>query len=138
MDLRNLTLFRMSEQRMDYLNERQKVLSTNIANADSPSYRPRDLKEQQFRSLVREAQSPRIAFEQTDAGHIQSASLREPDMRDRKDKVSYESAPAGNAVVIEEQMIKVGETSLQYDTTSRLYRKYLEMFKTALGADGLG
>ena len=35
-------------------------------------------------------------------------------------------------------MIKVGETSLQYDTTARLYRKYLEMFKSALGADSLG
>lgn len=123
---------------MDYLNERQKVLSVNIANADSPNYRARDLKEQKFRTMVREAQPPSLPFEQTDPRHIRSASVDDPEIRARKDKTHYEVAPAGNAVVIEEQMLKVGEVGMQYDTTARLYRKYLEMFKTAVGGENLG
>jgi flagellar basal-body rod protein FlgB len=136
MDLSKLTLFNMSEQRMDYLNQRQKVLALNIANADSPGYRPRDLKAQKFNEMVRSAEPPRIAFSQTSGKHIRAAKVDDAEFRDRKDKVHYETAPAGNAVVIEEQMLKIGETTMQHNTATKLYQKYLQMFKTALGAEG--
>ncbi len=136
MDLSKLTLFNMSQQRMDYLNQRQKVLALNIANADSPNYRPRDLKAQNFTQMVRAAAPPSIEFSQTSETHIRSAKVDATEMRARKDKVHYETAPAGNAVVIEEQMLKVGETTMQHNTAARLYQKYLQMFRTALGSEG--
>ena len=136
MDLSKLTLFNMSQQRMHYLNQRQKVLALNIANADSPSYRPRDLEAQSFHQMVRAAAPPSIDFSQTSKDHIRSAKIDTADLRARKDKKHYETTPAGNAVVIEEQMLKVGETTMQHNTTTRLYQKYLQMFRTALGSEG--
>lgn len=44
MDLNNLSIFSMAKTEMAYLTERQKVLATNIANANTPHYLPRMLK----------------------------------------------------------------------------------------------
>ena len=48
MDLQNLTLFQMSEEKMRWLAQRQSVLSENIANANTPDYMPSDLKPLKF------------------------------------------------------------------------------------------
>ena len=53
MDLTQIPLFEMLTRRMSWLNERQKVLAQNIANADTPHYVPRDLEPLDFESLTR-------------------------------------------------------------------------------------
>ena len=53
MDLKKLTLFRMMSDRMDWLTQRQQVLSQNVANADTPQYGARDLKPIDFKGSVR-------------------------------------------------------------------------------------
>ncbi|HEX3209546.1 MAG TPA: hypothetical protein VHQ91_09220 [Geminicoccaceae bacterium] len=45
----------------------------------------------------------------------------------------YETTPNGNAVILEEQMAKAGQTALDHQLTSNLYRKYLGMLRLALG-----
>ena len=36
-------------------------------------------------------------------------------------------------MVIEEQLVKVGQTQIDYQAMSNLYRKHLRMIRTALG-----
>jgi flagellar basal-body rod protein FlgB len=36
-------------------------------------------------------------------------------------------------VVVEEQMIKVAETQMDYQLVTNLYRKHVDMIKTAIG-----
>jgi flagellar basal-body rod protein FlgB len=43
----------MISRRMDWLSQRQTVLSQNVANADTPNYQPRDLKTLDFRAELR-------------------------------------------------------------------------------------
>ena len=45
MALNNLSIFSMAKTEMAYLTERQKVLATNIANANTPHYLPQDVEE---------------------------------------------------------------------------------------------
>ena len=45
----------------------------------------------------------------------------------------YETAPSGNAVVLDEQMGKLAETQLDYELTTNLYRRQVGLIKTALG-----
>jgi flagellar basal-body rod protein FlgB len=45
----------------------------------------------------------------------------------------YEVAPDGNSVVVEEQVIKVAETQMDYQLITNLYRKHVDMIKTAIG-----
>ena len=53
MNLPDIPLFAMLRERMSWLNQRQGVLSQNVANADTPGYGARDLKAPDFETLLR-------------------------------------------------------------------------------------
>ena len=48
MNLGNLNVFSAATVKMGWLNQRQTVLAQNIANADTPNYRAKDLKAPTF------------------------------------------------------------------------------------------
>ena len=128
MDLTNLKLFQMATKRMDWLSKRQQVLSQNIANSDTPGYRPKDLK---FREMLR-PQLKRSTLEKTSSMHIE-ATRKNSGYRSDSGKETYETAPAGNAVILEEQLTKVSETQANHRLASNIYTKQLSMIKLALG-----
>lgn len=137
MDLTKLTIFSMVTKRMGWLAKRQEVLAHNIANADTPRYVPHDLKAQNFRKFLRLTPTPTIPRPEmrlTSAGHIEP--LRRPAAyREEDDKKTYEIAPSGNAVVIEEQLMKVNETQGNFRLATNLYQKHVKMIKAAIGRD---
>ncbi|MBT7747468.1 MAG: flagellar basal-body rod protein FlgB, partial [Alphaproteobacteria bacterium] len=45
----------------------------------------------------------------------------------------YETSPDGNSVVLEQQLMKVTETKMDYELMTNLYRKHMGMLRTALG-----
>ena len=130
MDLNKIPLFAALTKKMAWLNQRQKVLAQNIANSDTPGYRPKDLKELTFREMVGSANRALIP-KATNAGHIQIGSAS--GYRVRAETQPFESAPGGNAVILEEQMMKVQENQIDYELTTNLYKKHIGMLKTALG-----
>jgi len=124
-------LFSLLGKRMDWLGQRQKVLAQNIANADTPEFVPHDLKPQEVRRMVERQFTPTLKPSATREGHIQSSSLR-ADERSIEQKDRYETAPSGNAVVLEEQLIKVAQTQNDYNAITNLYKKQVAMMKMAL------
>jgi flagellar basal-body rod protein FlgB len=132
MDLSKITLFALSKKRMDWLNQRQEVLSQNIANADTPGYRAQDLKKFKFKELIRR-ESMQLNMDVKNSDHLGGRRKRIKDFAIEKDRKPYETMPGGNAVVIEEQMHKIGETSTKHKITVELYKKHLGMFRMALG-----
>ena len=124
-------IFSLLAKRMDWLGQRQRVLAQNIANADTPDYVPHDLKPQEFRRMVERQAMTTMKPEATQAGLIQSSSLSD-NHRSVEQKERYETAPSGNAVVIEEQLINVAQTQNDYNAITNLYRKQVAMMKMAL------
>lgn len=124
-------IFSLLGKRMDWLGQRQQVLAQNIANADTPDYVPHDLKPQEFRRMVERNFAPNLKPAATQGGHIQTSSLKADD-RGVEDKNPYEIAPSGNAVVVEEQLVKVTQTQNDYNAITNLYKKQVAMFKMAL------
>lgn len=131
-------LFQLMSSRLRWLGERQTVLGQNLANADTPDYVPHDLSERDFGRFVEQAArgSGRLTLIATDAGHLPPAPAAQASVLARAQDATFEVAPNGNAVVLEEQMAKVAETALDHRLTSNLYRKYLSMVRTALGRQG--
>jgi flagellar basal-body rod protein FlgB len=117
---------------MKWLSERQEVLAQNIANANTPDYAPQDLKPMPFREMMQRL-SP-VNPERTEPLHMAGTVVRRaaPFGADEQRK-RYEMAPDGNSVVIEEQVIKVAETQMDYQLITNLYRKHVDMIKTAIG-----
>ena len=135
MTTENLTLFKAIGAKMDYLNQRQRVISQNVANSDTPGYRPKDLVRADFTQVLKNINAQgrmSVSPKATNIAHLSSSSDID-DPKSRKQKHTYEVAPAGNAVIMEEQLIKSNQTVMDYNLMSNLYQKHVGMIKTALG-----
>jgi len=116
----------LAERRLLWLDRRQGVLAQNIANADTPGYRPQDVAP--FARLLADAAGPDLAI--TNPRHIapQGGALR-----GRVDRTAVERTPNGNGVSLDEQALRIAETDTQHNLAMGLHRKYLALFRTALG-----
>ena len=119
----SIPLFSLLSQRMTWLSARQSVLSDNVANVDTPKYIAHDLKPVNFENLVGEA------IKTTNVRHIKSGA-------DAQGTVKVENVrPKGgkpNVVSLEQEMIKLSDTQLQYQTATNIYQEAVGMFRTAL------
>ncbi|MBT3306672.1 MAG: flagellar basal body rod protein FlgB [Alphaproteobacteria bacterium] len=132
MDFSNVTLFNMVKKRMAWLGQRQEVVAQNIANADTPGYKARDVKGFQFKEMIRSS-GGKLTMASTSGNHLRGQSSRAADFGSVETRHPFETNPNGNSVVLEEQMAKMGETSVSHRLTSELYKKHLGMIRTALG-----
>ena len=136
MTTQNLTLFKALSAKMDYLSQRQRIISQNVSNADTPNYRPQDLRPVDFgRVLKNVTKGGGVSMEATNPAHMPFTD-DVPTARAGTQKETYEVAPAGNAVIMEEQLIKAGETVMDYNLMTSLYQKQVRMIQTALGRGG--
>ncbi len=140
MTTENIALFKGMGAKMQYLNHRQRIIAQNIANADTPGYKPHDLTEVDFGSVVKRvekssgnssAPSKSLAMATSESGHMVNSGQQVT--KDQKQRESYEVAPAGNAVIMEEQMVKSQETVMDYSLMTNLYKKNVGLIMTSLG-----
>ncbi len=139
MELTNLPLFGLIRQRMNWLNQRQEVIAQNVANADTPDYGSRDLKAMDFRNVIRRSSpaSKRVGLVVTSSNHISgSKDQGSSPFKESSVRRPYETAPDGNQVILEEQMIKLNETVTNHNLITQIYRKQLAMFRTVVRGGG--
>ena len=130
MDLANGPMFGILRRRMAWLTQRQDVLARNIANADTPNFRPSDLKKMNFGETVRDNSKFDVNVRVTDEKHFAIKS-RHREFKENEQRKSFESAPAGNAVILEEQLGKLNETQVNHSLITELYKKHLAMLRLA-------
>jgi flagellar basal-body rod protein FlgB len=129
MDLKSIPLFEAITRRMSWLTERQSVLAENVANANTPGYLEKDLKEPDFRALVAGASKP-VHLTATQPGHITKTS---GDMLLPTIDTTNDRTLNGNGVSVEAQMMKVSENTSDYSLITTLYKQHLALIKMALG-----
>ena len=127
----DLPLVGMLKTRMRWLESRQKILSENVANAETPGYRERDLRPLDFKDLVAGGSSAgMITPVSTNPMHI--AIQGSDDARFGADrKRTFETTPDGNSVVMEDEMMKVADNQQDYQIVTMLYTKSLNLLKMA-------
>lgn len=136
MDLDNLTLFKMALTKMDWASQRQKVLAQNVANADTPDYKARDLKKLDFRKILEQSAPSPVKVTLTNPAHSKGTIPEQEQFSARKPNKPYEESLDSNEVVIEDQMEKVGQARGDYNTAVSLMEAQLKMFKTAIDKGG--
>lgn len=125
MDLSQVPLFKAMAQKLAWLGGRQTVLSENVANLNTPGFRPSDLKPIDFAKLLSGEQVGPLKLVATSPGHIST-----PASGDKGDQQKVEVA---GPVQVEDQMMKVSDTATQYAFTTSLYQKQIALIKEALG-----
>lgn len=105
--------------------ERHKLIAENVANADTPGYRARDV--QDFSTLVNDRFTPRA----TRPGHVgasgdrvQPAAVVMPDLP---------AEPNGNTVNLEDQTLRAVEAQGQHRLALTVYGKTLDLLRLGLG-----
>ena len=138
MNLADIPLFSMLKGRLGYLSERQKVIAQNVANTDTARYVSEDLKPYSFDARVqmqRANQAGGMAV--TQPGHIAPRNDRS-----RLGGIKTVKAPGsettlnGNAVVLEEEMIKMAESRMNYDAAISFYQKSMGLLRLATKRPG--
>jgi flagellar basal-body rod protein FlgB len=131
MAISDIPIFAMLRTRMQWHQERQRLLSENVANSDTPSFRPRDLAPLTFDMTATKPPSG-PALVRTDAHHLVGSEANRSLFRaDRKG--GFEIRPAGNAVVLEDQMMRVASNQMDYQAATALYSRSLGLIRAALG-----
>ena len=133
MSIGDLPVLSALRTKMEWHQERQRVLSENVSNSDTPNFRPRDLVEPKFNpdTMTTSGMTHSLAMTRTSPGHIQAAGMS--DSFAANNRVGYETRPAGNAVNLEDEMLKVSANQMDFAAASSLYSRSLGLLKTAIG-----
>ena len=123
--LKDLLVFSQSASLARHAGTRQALASENIANADTPGYRAKDIPDFE---LTQSTSSQRPYA--TRPGHAGT------DARStfRARSISTESEnPNGNEVSLESEMVRAAEAERSHDMAMTLYSKSLDLLRMSLG-----
>lgn len=126
MAITDVPLLGMLTKRMQYSHARQNQLAKNVANADLPGYKPLDVKTPDLKKSAGSFEGVSL----TNTAHL---SLNGAGGFETSKNNVFETRPSGNAVVLEDEMRKMGETQMDYQMVSGLYQKSLQLFRLAIG-----
>ena len=104
-------------------NMRQKVIASNIANADTPGYKAKDVA---FGNILEN----KIKLITTDAGHVKGQNKKGISA-----KITVNNDPSWgdrNNVLLNSEMAKMTENSLSHDAAVKLLNTKIRMFKSAI------
>jgi flagellar basal-body rod protein FlgB len=127
-DIPGLSALRTS---MQWHQQRQRLLAENVSNADTPNYQPRDLVRPTGAALVAGTR-PGLTLARTSPGHITLAGGDNTSFAFER-KSSSETRPTGNAVSLDDEMLKVAQNQMDYQAATSLYTRSLGLLKTAMG-----
>ena len=139
MSVNDLPLLGQIKGRLSWLDERQRLVAQNVANSDTPGYVARDLKAPtDFARALKEGGG--LTMTRTSAAHMPPGGPNgAPVARFTSEKrPDSETTLDGNAVVVEEQMLKMAESRMAYDAAIGLYSKSMAMLRMAARKPGMG
>lgn len=135
----NIGIMRGITGMMSWTDKNAAVIAQNIANADTPGYRPKALKDQDFSAIMalpNKGDEPKLKMTATNEGHLGGAVRTYRDGVPKAQKVVYESSPNDNGVVIEEQMFKASKNSMEQQLMNNLFRRNTGMYRMVLQGSG--
>jgi flagellar basal-body rod protein FlgB len=129
MPISDLSLFGTLRARMHYHQARQDVLAQNVAHADTPGYRPVDM--EPFEMQMAAGSSFPVTLARTQAAHISGGTGGDGFRSGRMGP--FEIRPQGNAVNLEDQMMKVAQNQIDHQAATALYGRSLGLLNMAFG-----
>ena len=129
--LEDLTFFAMARRTMGWLAKRQELVAENIANANTPKYRAKDVKALDFKNLLEPEKQP-VRAAVTNPMHISPfvEAVRFETVTERRPE---ESKLDGNSVLLEEQTKLIGDIKDLHTLVTDLQQANTAMVKTAIG-----
>lgn len=132
MGLMDMPVFSALTDKMRWHQARQGLLAENVANAETPGYRGRDLAQYDLADRAGGFSSVGITTLATQPMHF-SVSSGEGGAFGAQRMANFEITPEGNGVSLEDEMMKVTTNMMDYQAATTVYQKSIKILKTALG-----
>lgn len=116
-----LYLLDLASSQSRWLELRQSTIAANVANANTPGYKARDV--EPFNKIL---DGMPVKLATTDPSHIQ-LSATETDTRATSKKDSWEVVHSGNSVSVEQEMVKAGDVNRDYSLNTAIMRSFQRM-----------
>jgi flagellar basal-body rod protein FlgB len=126
----DLPLLATLKSRLHWHQSRQGVLAENVANANTPNFKPKDLKQPTSAPPGPTASAAPMSV--TNVLHLAGLSPARPG-EERAAAKRFEVVPSGNAVNLEDEMLKSAQNQSDFQLAASLYQKSLKMLATAVG-----
>lgn len=134
MGIGNLQIFSALKQKMQWNQTRQQLLAENIANAQTPGFKGRDLKQFSFGDTLDNSISHAVVTTvATNPEHFAVHNINITDGFEAQRMNNFEVTPEGNGVSLEDEMMKVASNQMDYQAATSLYNQSLKILKTAIG-----
>ena len=119
-----LSVIKMANAMATHAGARMGAIAGNIANADTPGYKARDIPD--FASAYEAGAMPMRATLPGHLGATDNVTAQPVVQRGA-------SSPDGNSVSLEREMVKAAEVREQHDMALSIYRSSAEILRSALG-----
>jgi len=128
MDL-NLNILNLARGLSKHAVARQSILAENVANADTPGYKARDIP--QFSEVYQQGGFGALQMKATRAGHLQGQAGTPAFRAEEVVEVGAES-PNGNTVSLEDQLLKSAEVRQSHSLALGVYSKSMDIMRSAM------
>lgn len=123
----DLNILSLASAMASHASARQQVIAENVAHADTPGYRARDIAD--FGTVL-ESGVPFVA-RQTRPGHI--AFGADPRGFEPREQTAFGAeTPNGNSVSLEDQMMRAAAVRQEHEMAIGVYAKSLAILRTAV------
>ena len=124
----NLDIFKMASGMARHAVTRQEVIAKNIANADTPEYRAKDIAS--FADTYDTTPSD-TKMRTTRAGHMLDSTATQAgyDLVDAPGA----TAPNGNTVSLETEMMKSSQVRHEHELALSVYKSSMNILRTSIG-----
>jgi flagellar basal-body rod protein FlgB len=121
----------ISQQAMLIRNQRSEILAANLANADTPNYKARDV---DFQAMLRGEVETRkgLSLAVTNPGHIEAKTRDDSNLLYR---VPQQPSIDGNTVDAADEQVRFSTNSVQYMTSLRFLSDTFKGMTSALRGD---
>ncbi|OZI74667.1 flagellar basal body rod protein FlgB [Bordetella genomosp. 12] len=126
--------FRFFQQALAVRAQRQEVLSSNIANADTPNYKARDF---DFKTAMQNAVEARTRLPDTQltltsAQHIAAKASSTGDAPEMLYRMPYQASLDGNTVDMDIERVQFADNTLHYQSTLQLLSNRIKGLQSAI------
>lgn len=115
---------------LNYRAERQKVISSNIANINTPNYKTKDLV---FEDELNKAKTPMLQMARTDASHFNNINtLNKPQGPQLVQVKGLQEQNDGNNVNLDTQMGEQSKNKVAFDALQAAIKKDSRLFRSVI------
>lgn len=123
----NLQIFRLSHAMATHAGARQATIAQNIAHADTPGYKARDLRP--FAEMIA---PDRRDLRATRAQHMNGSTQGQVSLA-QIERGETGTNPNGNTVTLEQEMLHAVDAKRQHDRALAIYKSSLTILRSTIG-----